>query len=112
MAGTALPRKIITALHSSSNSLFVSTVTVWEIINKPKLGRGMEEIRKAVADVDASILSIQLDHLEELEKLSSFQNHTDPFDRLLIAQAVSEDLTMVSSDTRFTQYPELTLLWE
>jgi PIN domain nuclease of toxin-antitoxin system len=44
--------------------------------------------------------------------MPDFADHRDPFDRLLIAQAISEDLTMVSADTRFEKYKKLRVLWD
>ena len=91
---------------------FVSIASAWEIVVRPKLGRSSEEVEAKVVEIGAKMLPMQFSQLKELTKLPYFQDHRDPFDRLLIAQAIAEDLTMVSSDTRFAQYGELTLFWE
>jgi PIN domain nuclease of toxin-antitoxin system len=45
-------------------------------------------------------------------RLQSQRYQRDPFDRLLIAQAIAEDLSIVSSDTRFGEYKRLRVLWD
>jgi PIN domain nuclease of toxin-antitoxin system len=52
-------------------------------------------------------MPIALDHVLALEKLPAY--HKDPFDRLLIAQAIVEDVTLVSGDHQLTQYPAKTI---
>ena len=64
----------------------------------------VETARQLVADE----LPIQLSHVARLDTLPL--RHRDPFDRLLIAQAVCEDLTIVSRDHKFSLYPGLDLL--
>ena len=54
------------------------------------------------------LLPILVKHLTFLDKLERF--HRDPFDRLLIAQAMSEDLPVVTKDSAFQQYP-IQLVW-
>jgi PIN domain nuclease of toxin-antitoxin system len=53
-------------------------------------------------------------HTEEFDQLPKFKEHADPFDRILIAQAMAEDYTLVSPDTRFPLYEPhgLKLLWD
>ena len=48
------------------------------------------------------VLPVHLTHTQQVEKLPDF--HQDPFDRLLIAQATSENLTIITSDLQFRQY--------
>lgn len=69
-------------------------------------------IEASVLAMDAILLPISFEHLEELSRLPTFTDHRDPFDRMLIAQAISEDLMMLSADTRFTKYKRLRVLWD
>ena len=55
------------------------------------------------------ILPIERDHLETLSNLDFF--HRDPFDRLIIAQAITENMPLVSSDSIFQKYP-LNCIWK
>lgn len=102
-------RKVI-----ASGDCFLSMATAWELAIKVSLGklalnrrasRFFEE--EAVANRFA-ILGIQLRHLAELEQLPL--RHGDPFDRLLIAQATTESLAMVSKDATFDAY-EIQRVW-
>jgi len=79
-------------------------------IGKLTLGKPVAEIIAAeVADRSIGLLSIKLEHIDELARLP--MHHRDPFDRLLIAQAIREGLTLVTSDEQFKQYPVQTL-WD
>jgi PIN domain nuclease of toxin-antitoxin system len=54
---------------------------------------------------DFQLLPVELSHLKVLSVLPVFQKHKDPFDRLLIAQAMSENLSLISCDSKFKDYP-------
>jgi PIN domain nuclease of toxin-antitoxin system len=54
---------------------------------------------------DFQLLPVELSHLKFLSVLPVFQKHKDPFDRLLIAQAMSENLSLISCDSKFKDYP-------
>ena len=60
---------------------------------------------------DFELLEITDAHLVQLSQLPTIKDHRDPFDRLLIAQALSENLTLVSRDGKFAAYPSLKLRW-
>ncbi len=60
---------------------------------------------------DFELLEITDTHLVALSQLPTVRNHRDPFDRLLIAQALTEDLTLISHDGKFADYAGLKLLW-
>jgi PIN domain nuclease of toxin-antitoxin system len=56
------------------------------------------------------ILPLEVEHFHALNDLPAFEDHTDPFDRLLIAQAVTEQLGVVTSDRHFRRY-DVQVLW-
>ncbi len=112
MAGVKLPRAVQRILNAPGSKFVVSIASAWEIVNKPNLGRSVKDIHQAVTGINAALLHIQLAHLEELAKLPYRRNHHDPFDRLLIAQALSEDIPILTSDTRFEEYPGLRVIWD
>ena len=92
----------------SSNNLSVSIASFWEITIKTSLGKLV--IPGNIADVmDKSlskgfkILPIEREHLIVLSTLDLI--HRDPFDRIIIAQAIAENMPLVSSDEVFKQYP-------
>lgn len=112
MAGSALPRPVTRVIASRATQRIVSIVTSWEIILKPKLGRSATDVEAAIGEMGATLLPIKFKHLDELSHLPFYDNHRDPFDRLLIAQALAEDASIISSDMRFAGYKRLRVLWD
>jgi len=103
-----LSPKVRQAIEDETNSLYISIVSLWEIAIKSSLGKLQLEtpLEKIVSDfvlpTGIKILPIDIAHLLTLQKLPF--HHRDPFDRLLISQAKSEALTLVSEDHVFRQY--------
>jgi PIN domain nuclease of toxin-antitoxin system len=86
--------------------VLVSAVSLWEIVVKVKVGKldaDIAEILEAVDHEGFEILDILAEHLVALAKLPL--HHRDPFDHLLIAQAIADDLTLMSSDENVPLYP-------
>jgi PIN domain nuclease of toxin-antitoxin system len=95
---------------AEADLVFVSAATAWEAAIKASLGR-LRYPDTIEAGVDASgfeKLPISLAHAERAARLPP--HHADPFDRMLIAQAQSEDLTLVTRDRSLASY-EVKLLW-
>jgi len=96
-------------LSDPMNKLWLSTASVWEMqikmaIRKLSLSASVEEfvtVNRAVNDVQS--LPVLEQHIWSLANLPL--HHNDPFDRLLIAQALAEGYTLVTADPFFTQYP-------
>ena len=99
-------------LMDPSNHIFASVVSAWEIsiklgINsKFKMSSSLEDCFSE--ELDFKALPIKLEHTYVLEKLEKL--HKDPFDRMLIAQAISEDMTLVSVDDKIKQYSEVEVI--
>lgn len=89
--------------------LYLSLVSVWEIQIKQQLGKlslitpWQTMIQRQQQDNELKLLPIELSHIEQLQTLPAV--HRDPFDRLLIAQAIQSSMTIVTSDQFFSQYP-------
>jgi PIN domain nuclease of toxin-antitoxin system len=103
----------LAALCDPANTVWLSVVSVWEILIKAQLGK--LSVRLPLPDIIAQqqanglqVLPVTLPHSLALEGLPPV--HKDPFDRLLIAQAVVEGAELVSVDHVFVQYP-VRLLW-
>jgi PIN domain nuclease of toxin-antitoxin system len=102
------------AIEYSGNEALVSLASLWEIAIKSKLGKleltePFQVLFPAQLDINGfAQLPIQVAHLHELERLPEV--HRDPFDRLLIAQARTENLTLVSADRHYSAYG-VPLLW-
>jgi PIN domain nuclease of toxin-antitoxin system len=105
----------VTALVSDPNhTILLSYVSIWELQIKVRLGK--LQLSKSLAAVIATeqqnngleLLSIELRHILTLDILPDI--HRDPFDRLLIAQSISEGLPILSRDTEFAKYP-VKVIW-
>jgi PIN domain nuclease of toxin-antitoxin system len=112
LSGKPFPRQTERMFLKSSTECLVSIVTGWEIVMKPKLGRSAADVEVAIAEMRAALLPIKFRHLTEYSHLPFHEHHRDPFDRMLIAQAIAEDLTVISDDQRFGNYERLRVEWD
>lgn len=109
-----LPRKILELFEKIENSLILSVASVWEMQIKMQLGKldldmPIKELIESQQQANAlQILPVELHHVFELTSLPPL--HSDPFDRILIAQSNAEGLTIVSKDQKFSDYP-VTIIW-
>ncbi len=76
--------------------------TIWELSIKTRLGRLDEDLWKAIADSPFPVLPLTIAHVSQVFELPFV--HRDPFDRMLIAQAIVEDLRLVSRDATVAKY--------
>jgi PIN domain nuclease of toxin-antitoxin system len=96
------------ALRDQSNELLLSAGSIWEVsikvgLRKLELSLPFGEwMDRAVADLGVALLPISIQHAETQMQLP--RHHGDPFDRLLAAQALVEELTIVSGDPVFDRY--------
>jgi len=96
------------ALSDPANELFLSAASVWELaikIGNKKLSLSDPldvYVAKWTAAYQLGALPVQFNHAHAVSKLPS--HHKDPFDRLLIAQAIVEGMSVVTSDGKFTHY--------
>ena len=99
----------VDALEDPANDLFVSSISVAEIEIKRALGKLdlKHSCQTLAARLDANWLDLTATHAMGLRALPSL--HADPFDRLLIAQAVAEGHTLVTNDDKVLAYPISTL---
>jgi len=92
------------AIVDGNNIVYVSAVSVWEISIKKALGKldAPETLLEEIERHRFTPLAIELEHADRAGKLPSI--HLDPFDRMLIAQAQSERLTLVTRDQEIQKY--------
>ncbi|HEY1838299.1 MAG TPA: type II toxin-antitoxin system VapC family toxin [Rhizomicrobium sp.] len=101
-----------------SNAIYISLASLWELAIKAANGK-LPFYSKMIADGSGALiaslqatnfllLEIELDHLLGAAALP--QHHRDPFDRLMIAQALQNDLTVITTDAVFARYAGLRLL--
>lgn len=113
-----LPKPLLDQVFDPASDRTVSLVSALEIAVKNSIGKlplpepferdfeaAFEEV---VTDLAAAALPITISHIARLRRLPLV--HRDPFDRLIIAQALEENLTLVSSDRKFAGYAGLDVL--
>jgi PIN domain nuclease of toxin-antitoxin system len=95
---------------SGADIVWVSAVSGWEVAIKRSIGklRLVGSFAAMVAASEFDELPVRLSHAEHLMTLAP--HHADPFDRMLIAQARSEGLTLVTHDKRIAPY-DVEILW-
>lgn len=102
-----LPAALKTKIVDINQPCFLSAASLWEITIKNQIGKLDLEI--SLTDLfnfadrnQIEIVSITYDHLLTLSKLPN--HHNDPFDRLIISQAIAEDLIVITRDKLFKKY--------
>lgn len=109
-----LSARALAMCQDRDNELLVSVASAWEMQIKQQLGK--LTLALPLAEIFAnqertnqiSILTVTLAHVLAISTLP--QHHRDPFDRLIIAQALAEDASLVTHDATMAQYP-VTILW-
>lgn len=104
-----LPKKARELIESPRSSVWISTASVWEIAIKHALGRGDMPIsgRDAVRFFRESgyrFLTVEAEHAMAVEELPP--HHQDPFDRILVAQALVEPMRLVTHDQMVARYSD------
>jgi len=110
-----LSEEAIAHIADETNELWFSVASIWEMGIKVANGKlplpepidGYISSRMVLLDVQ--YLEITAPHALRAAALPL--HHRDPFDRMLIAQAQIEDMTLVSADSMFKQYSDISLLW-
>ncbi|MBQ7733626.1 MAG: type II toxin-antitoxin system VapC family toxin [Synergistaceae bacterium] len=109
-----LPQKAKDMMTDNDNVIFYSVVSVWEtaikhIKNPAKLPVSLRDLVTYCNVVDFKRVPVDLEHIYTLETLTRPDDappHYDPFDRLLIAQAKAENMTLLTHDDKLALYDE------
>jgi len=102
-----MPSRIKDIIISPENTIYISSVSLWEIAIKMDLGKltlnvSFDDLLEYIDIRDFDILQIKGDYLKGLSGLPYI--HNDPFDRLIISTAVSENLTIITIDDNIQKY--------
>lgn len=97
-----------TLIDDPQNELFFSALSIWEIALKSRLKPAevladARLVRRALLDNGYSELPITSEHAVNVDRLPMI--HKDPFDRILISQAIVEEVTLLTADRRVAEYP-------
>ncbi len=106
-ADKQLPASVKNKIEDINQSCFLSAARLWEITIKNQIGKldleiSLPELFDYADRNQIEIVPITYDHLFTLSKLPI--HHNDPFDRLIISQAIAEDLVVITRDKSFKKY--------
>jgi len=110
---STLPKEVIAKIKNLDNQCFLSIASIWEIaikitLNKLALISGFDKIEDFLTENQIEILPITFEHILSLNNLEL--HHRDPFDRIIIAQGISEELIILTKDQNFSLY-EAKIFW-
>ena len=114
----ALRKEAREAVEDPQNELFVSLASLWELAIKAARGRlpaytrliaqGSEALSHSLQSMNLAVLDISLQ--QALAAAALPRHHGDPFDRVMIAQAILEDMTLITRDRIFSRYAGVRVL--
>jgi len=115
----SLSKKVHDLVTNVNNEIYVSAVSFWEISLKTSMKKfsfdnvDIKDFPKHARDMDFNIMDIRENEAITFHELPIKENHKDPFDRMLIWQAITKNMTMISKDGLFEQYKKdgLQLVW-
>lgn len=108
-----LSKSAIDAIYNQDNNIYISVASLWEMAIKLSIGKlhlngGIDKFIEAVDDSGFLLLGIAPEHVSEVAKLPII--HRDPFDRILIAQVMIENMVIMTVDTNISKY-EIKTIW-
>lgn len=113
-----IPKRIMNILQSPANTILFSQISLFEITIKQKVGK-LSQFVATIQDVfnqaesdGFTFLPISNNHLYHYNDIPLFEQHRDPFDRLLLATALVEKVSLLSADVNFNLYNEsVNVIW-
>ena len=114
-----LSKKARDILESKKNEILVSSLSLWEISLKVSLGKmdfenlEVEDLPDSMGKMGFGIITLEPGEAANYKYLPSRTDHKDPFDRMLIWQAITRNLILISKDKKVREYKEygLKALW-
>ncbi|MCL2050952.1 MAG: type II toxin-antitoxin system VapC family toxin [Lachnospiraceae bacterium] len=102
-----MPAKVKDICRDPNNQIFISSISLWEIaikmsLDKLSLNIELYELLSIIQNSDIVVLQIKDDYLEKILSLPFV--HKDPFDRLIIATAITENMTIITIDDDIQKY--------
>jgi PIN domain nuclease of toxin-antitoxin system len=104
-----LPQRARDLINAPKTTVWISAASVWEIAIKYSLGRGdmpvsSRDAMRYFVDSGYRFLSVEVEHVMAVEELPP--HHQDPFDRILVAQALVEPMRLMSHDASVARYSD------
>ncbi len=94
-------------IESSADPVLVSYVSLWELAIKVSTGKLRIDLHAFAGEVERlgfAWAPLSEEHAYSVSRLRTFRDHRDPFDRMLVAQAISERATFLTADARLARY--------
>jgi PIN domain nuclease of toxin-antitoxin system len=110
--GEALPKRVQALWVDPETDRLLSAVSITEIAIKAGTGAlpiTKEDVNKVILDLQLTVIPFAAAHALRLFTLPN--HHRDPFDRMLIATALAEDISVVTGDRRFKEYRGVRVIW-
>lgn len=108
LSPASLSRKVSRIIADEANAIVVSAASAWEIATKVRLGKlpGAEALEREFLDVmeDAGYTALPIDMESALRAGRLTGEHRDPFDRMIAAQALADDLPVLSADPQLDSF--------
>ena len=110
-----LPKNVHKIITNSNNDILVSAVTFWEIAIKYRLGKldlgglNPNEFLRIAEEMEFQTINLSAEESSSYFRLKEEQ-HKDPFDRMLVWQAIQRNLTIISKDRKLEQFSEFGLM--
>jgi len=93
-----------------NNRIYLSSISIQEIIHLHQYNKirtkwkNTSDVFSTIKQLDIDIVHVKNEHLHTYSQLSLIDGHNDPNDRIIISQAITEKLTLISSDRKFNHY--------
>lgn len=99
-----IDKKVKSLIENSKGEVFISMASIWEMAIKISIGKLKlkNSIDKTINKARFEVLNISLSHALQIIKLPLI--HKDPFDRMLVAQAIAENMTLITDDPKVGKY--------
>lgn len=112
-----LSRRARSILRGEENELYFSLTSLWEVSISIRLGRlrnltsTVAFVRDSLVEDGFNILPLRYEDILAMEHLPLVKDHRDPFDRMLIAQAINNELPVLTNDAKIKLYPQIQTIW-
>ena len=105
-------------ISDPNHDIYFSQISLFEVAIKQAVGKlpdlkvNIEELYNQAIKADFKFLPLENRHILSYSQVPLYQNHKDPFDRILVAQAISENLPIITIDPKFKSYSDLVkVIW-
>lgn len=108
-ADSRLTQKVVSIIENEEHDIYLSKANLWEITTKVSKGKlitkpKINDLEFFIFSNNIRLIDIEFEHLHVLQSLNQ-SIHSDLFDRLIVSQAISEKLILITDDETMKQYP-------